>query len=736
MGSFLHKLKEWSNRLNWTRRKTDALLWTVCLPLVAVLLLLHFQYSDPQFRMRIRDQSFDQLQKLYPAAYSDAIPVRVVAVDDPSLAAIGQWPWPRTVLAQIVDKLGEMGASVVVMDLLLAEADRTSPEQVKQFWPDDPRLNAVLSEYPSHDAMLAATMARGRVVAGVVADNTFPPKPLSRSKSPVRSDGGDARNWINDWVGGVGYLPILAQPTVGTGVVTVVPDYDGILRSMPLLSSLGGTLYPGLGLEAVRVYLGTDTLTAKVVEPANASLTDPAGIAGISVGRTAFFPTTADSKVWLKARPHAPARYVSAIDVLTERVEPERIKDHIVIIGSTSVGLGDVVRTPLGGVVPGLEGHLQLIEQLLTREYLLRPAWENTFFTLLIVCYTVAGALMLAYLRPAWSVLLIGTGVLGVFAFSSWLFQQKYLLLDPVYPALSLVCLFIAMAVPRYLRTESEQRWIKTAFSRYVSPNRVKFLQEHPETLNLGGEYRECSFVMTDLAGFTSLMEKYEPAMLSSLLNDYLNGMIETAFAHDGTLDRIVGDAVAVMFSAPVPQSDHAQRAVACALAMDQFANTFCQRQQALGIPFGKTRIGVNTGPVMVGNFGGKVMLDYRALGDAINTAARLETLNNHLGTRVSVSESTVQQCPGFRGRPAGDVILKGKTKPVRVFEPLAENADQSERVARYHEAFAAMEATSASAAPLFRALQKDYPDDALVQFHVQRIDKGETGGLIVMQKK
>jgi adenylate cyclase len=292
------------------------------------------------------------------------------------------------------------------------------------------------------------------------------------------------------------------------------------------------------------------------------------------------------------------------------------------------------------------------------------------------------------------------------------------------------------MAVPRYLRTESEQRWIKTAFSRYVSPNRVKFLQEHPETLNLGGEYRECSFVMTDLAGFTSLMEKYEPAMLSTLLNEYLNGMIETAFEHDGTLDRIVGDAVAVMFSAPVPQSDHAQRAVACALAMDQFANAFCQRQQALGIPFGKTRIGVNTGHVMVGNFGGKVMLDYRALGDAINTAARLETLNNHLGTRISVSETTVQQCPGFHGRPAGDIVLKGKTKPVRVYEPLTESEDQGERVARYRAAFAAMEAHSAHAAPLFLALQNDYADDPLVQFHAQRMSDGATGSLIVMQKK
>jgi adenylate cyclase len=327
-------------------------------------------------------------------------------------------------------------------------------------------------------------------------------------------------------------------------------------------------------------------------------------------------------------------------------------------------------------------------------------------------------------------------GVAGVFVLSSWLFQQKYLLLDPAYPALSLIALFMSLAVPRYLRTEQEQRWIKTAFSRYVSPNRVKYLQEHPETLKLGGEYRECSFVMTDLAGFTSMMEKYEPAMLSSLLNEYLNGMIETAFAHEGTLDRIVGDAVAVMFSAPVEQSNHAERAVACALAMDLFAHAFSQRQQQLGIPFGKTRIGVNTGHVMVGNFGGKVMLDYRALGDAINTAARLETLNNHLGTRISVSESTVKQCSNFRGRPAGRLVLKGKKNAVKVYEPLSDEDDRSERVAQYREAYSAMEADSSDAAKFFSDLLKQYADDPLVIYHAQRMAAGETGSLVVMNKK
>ncbi len=729
-------LRPWIQRAHWTRLHLLDRLIHALLPAALMLWLISVQFDDPLFRARIRDQSFDQLQKLHPGQYSEDIPLRVVAIDDSSLAAVGQWPWPRTVLAQITDQLTALGARVVVMDLILAESDRTSPERAKQFWPDNPQLDALLKDFPTHDNLLAESIARSRVVVGVVAQNAYPPRKPPARKTQILGEGADARDWLKDWAGGVGYLPPLADAATGAGVVTIVPDHDGILRSLPLISMIGGELYPSLGLEALRVYLGADGVTAKVVPAAQSHLFKPAGIAGMAVGGGGFLPTSSDARVWLHARPQSAERYVSAIDVLTGRVEPRRIKDHIVIIGATSAGLGDVVRTPLGEAVPGVEGHVQLIEQLLTNEYLLRPAWENNFFAALVLAYGIVLALMLAWLRPAWSVALVGVGIVGLFAGADWLFQSQQLLLDPVYPAASLVVLFLSLMVPRYLRTERDQRWIKTAFSRYVSPNRVKYLQEHPETLALGGEYRECSFVMTDLAGFTSLMEKYEPSMLSSLLNEYLNGMIEIAFSHEGTLDRIVGDAVAVMFSAPVVQGDHAARAVACALAMDRFAHAFSLRQQERGIPFGKTRIGVNTGNVMVGNFGGKVMLDYRALGDAINTAARLETLNGHLGTRISVSGSTVMQCEQFKGRPAGRLVLKGKSIAIHVFEPLSSEDDGSERVTRYREAYALMDAESAQAAPTFAALQLQYPDDPLVNYHARRLGAGESGSLVVMSKK
>jgi len=232
------------------------------------------------------------------------------------------------------------------------------------------------------------------------------------------------------------------------------------------------------------------------------------------------------------------------------------------------------------------------------------------------------------------------------------------------------------------------------------------------------------------------LMEKHAPSLLIDLLNEYLEGMIQIAFKYDGTLDRIVGDAVAVMFSAPLEQTDHAVRALGCAMEMDAFAQKFSLSQREQGMPFGHTRIGVNTGIVLIGNFGGKTMQDYRALGDAINTAARLESINKQLGTRICVSGATVAQCSGFIGRPSGRLVLKGKTEAVSTFEPLTvEQAGQPQNI-EYLAAYALMEAESPEAKEAFHKLADKYPDNPLALYHSERLGAGETGSLVVMKGK
>lgn len=703
------------------------------LPAVLIVIAMLIQFTDPQFRARIRDNAFDQLQSLFPQRYRAELPLRVVAIDEASLARLGQWPWSRMLLAEMVDKLTDMGARVVAIDVVLAEADRTSPEQMAQAFPQQRALQQALRRLPAHDVILAKSFARGNVVLGFPIEPQAAGGLLPPAKARFLSYGGNAGEWLADHGGALAGLPRLTHAAKGSGAISLEAESDGVLRAVPLLYQVRGMLYPGLSLETLRLFESSDSLALQIDAPSSGKMP---GIAGVALDNKTFFPTTPDGRVWLHFRPLAEERYVSAKDLLAGKVAEGLIRDHIVFIGATAIGLGDTIYSPLGELLPGIEAHVQLTEQLMTGAALQRPAWENDWLLATLLVLWLLLGWMLARFRPLWAVLLAALVLLGIFAFALWLFVAQHLLLDPFYPALVVSVLFLAMVVPRYLQTESEQRWIRNAFSRYVSPNRVKYLQANPQQLELGAVYRECSFVLTDLEGFTPLMEQFAPDKLASIINEYLEGMIQIVFKHDGTLDRIVGDAVMVIFSAPLVQQDHAARALACALEMDVFAQECCRRQRELGVPFGRTRIGVNSGEVLIGNFGGKSMLDYRALGDPINTAARLESINKQLGTRICVSGSTVALCPGFTGRPAGRLVFKGKSEAVATFEALSADQASEPRIAEYRAVYQLMERENQQALQAFQKLSEKYPDDALAAFHAKRLAAGEKGCIVVANSK
>lgn len=718
----------------WPRVADFLVRWL--LPAAVVGVLLAIQLLDPPFRARIRENTFDQLQSLAPLPYNDALPVRVIAIDDASLASVGQWPWSRTVLAGMVDRLTAMGARVVALDIVMAEADRTSPEQIALQLAGRRALGDLLRGLPVHDQILAKSMARAKVVLGFPIEMAASASPLPSVKARFLAFGGDAETWLPPYGGGVSSLPSLVEAAAGSGAISLMPGSDGVLRAMPLLYRVRDTLYPAFGLEALRLFGGLDNLSLQVAPAGVTRHGQVPGIQGVGIGSAAFLPTTPDGRIWVHFRPLAAARYISARDLLAGTVDARQVKDHIVFVGATAKGLGDTVYSPLGELIPGIEGHVQLVEQLMSGEYLLRPAWENDLFAVLVIGMWFLLSYLLSRCRPIWSVLLGALVVAGLCTLSGGLFVAQHLLFDPLYPALAVMVLFVVIVVPHYIRTEYEQRWIRNAFARYVSPNRVKYLQANPQHLELGSSYRECSFVMTDLEGFTALLEKYPPGMISDLLNDYLDNLIRIVFRHEGTIDRIVGDAVNAMFSAPVAQPDHAARALACALEMDAFAQEFSLRQQRQGIPFGRTRIGVNTGTVLIGNFGGQAMLDYRALGDAINVAARLERINAQLGTRICVSGTTVAQCADFVGRPAGRLVLKGKTEAVATFEPLTAAEAISAHTADYLAAYALMDEEGPEALAAFTELSEKYLDDHLVSYHMKRLAAGETGSRVVLKNK
>jgi adenylate cyclase len=272
-----------------------------------------------------------------------------------------------------------------------------------------------------------------------------------------------------------------------------------------------------------------------------------------------------------------------------------------------------------------------------------------------------------------------------------------------------------------------------SALARYFSPNLAQRIANSTDGIDLGGQRREIASLFTDIASFTTLVETLEPDVLGPLLNDYLVGMTEVVFAHDGTVAKIIGDALHVLFGAPGAQPDHAARAVACALDLDNYAEQFRLRWLDKGIRLGLTRIGLHAGPAIVGNFGGDRFFDYTAYGDTINIAARLEKANKQLGTRICVSATLAAKAEGFNGRPVGDLVLRGKTEALRAFEPLSVEQFRSPATASYLDAFAKLETGDPGAMAAFAAHVGKQPDDQLASFHLKRLLNGQIGTRIVM---
>jgi adenylate cyclase len=283
-------------------------------------------------------------------------------------------------------------------------------------------------------------------------------------------------------------------------------------------------------------------------------------------------------------------------------------------------------------------------------------------------------------------------------------------------------------------RRQSEAERAHASLSRYFSPNLAQRLAGAASALELAGQRREVASIFTDIAGFTALVESLDPGMLAELLNDYLGEMTDVVFSHEGTVAKIVGDAIHALFGAPGDQPDHATRAVACALDLDACAEAFRRRWRERGVALGATRVGVHAGPAIVGSFGGVRFFDYTAYGDTINTTSRLESANKQLGTRICVSGSVVARAENFRGRPVGDLMLRGKTEPLRAFEPLTQQAYDDPATARYLEAFAKLEAGHSGAMPAFAALVGTNADDPLASFHLKRLLNGAAGARIELQ--
>ena len=711
---------------------------TACAGLLALTVVGLVRADAPGAFTALRDQTFDAYQRLSPRPYADA-PVRIVDIDEASLGRLGQWPWSRDILAKLTTRLQDMGAAAIAYDVVFAEPDRSSPRRIA----GDLFARGLIGEagrdgLPDNDALFAKALARGRTVTGFAvtaeANGLKPEVKAGIAMLGGGGEGGDPAAGLRRYPGATKNLAAFERAATGNGNFAIAAADARTVRALPMLAVEDGRIVPSLSLEALRVAQGASSIAVRRTTGTGTASLDAVAPLTVRVGAVEV-PLAADGTYALHYTRNVPGRYISAASILDGSVPPGAVAGRIVLVGSSAVGLADLRPTPLNPFEPGVAIHAAGLEQMLLGQALIRPiaAPVAELFAAGVAGVLVAG---LVALTPLWLAICVVLVVLGCAAWGSFhLFAADGLLIDPVPLAVAVVAVFAVSILARIVLSERDKSRLRHAFGHYLAPDMVETLAAHPERLKLGGELREMTFLFTDLEGFTAFTEHCEPQILVRVLNAYLAEMCAIVTRHGGTIDKIVGDAVHAMFNAPLDQEDHADRAVACALEIAAFAKRFAELRAAEGLRIGTTRIGVNTGPAVVGNFGGAGRFDYTAHGDAINTAARLEAANKTLGTTICVAASTVARCQRPAGeiarfRPIGTLMLKGKADGVEAFEPLEPVAGEP---AGWREAFASLAAAGPELGRAMRAYAEAHPKDPIARIHVKRLAQNLTGDRIAL---
>lgn len=598
--------------------------------------------------------------------------VVVVAINEDTLTAFPyRSPVDRGFLADLIMQLSAKGAKVIGVDVIVDQP--TEPEK-------DDRLKDVL-------------------------DTTPTPLFMSYTSSPSIVNA-DQQAFLNAFV----------RPEQRAEANLLSDPFDGLVR---------------------RINPGGEVQKGRLVDTGR----HPAGFVRKAVtlygGKAPLVPT----EIAWRPRPDAesqpfptfPAQFVSVLP-------SEFFSGKIVLIGAT-LSITDRHRTPLSiiddgdqGNMPGVYIQAHGISQVL--EGRAPPVVALNGAVALAILFAALGVGVSLFKRGI--VFNIGVGL--VLLASYWI--GAVIGFGYGLPMVPLIGPSIAFALSIWMmdvfigRAERKQReFVQGTFSRYVSPAVVDQLVKDPSSVTISGDRQEATFIFTDIAGFTTTSEQMGAEELSDVLNEYLDGACDIILKYEGTIDKFIGDAIMAIFNAPIRQADHAERAVRCALDLDAYAEAFRKERNARGIPIGVTRIGIHTGQAVIGNFGSQSRMDFTALGDTVNTAARTESVNKYFGTRVCCTDDAVQLCPSLNFRQIGDIVLKGKTSPTALYSPISETEDPA-LITGYASAYALLTTEAVGAEKAFRGLAAIYPEDPIVQFHVARMDNGIVSARVVMDDK
>jgi len=672
----------------------------------------------------------------------------IVDIDGKSLTEFGRFPWSRNIQASLISQLTDRyKVAAVGYDISFPEPDTSSGYNVleklsKTELKDVPVLRERLQELKpmmDYDGVFASALQGKPVILGF---NLSPDQIKGALPKPLFSEADLNGRELTAYnaAGFEANVPVLTQAAAGAGSFSVVTDPDGIVRTAYLIQQVGEDYYPSLSLATASLYmkaLAVKPLMTETADQLSQNQLDSGGYDALTIllpGRKQrVIPVGEAMSTVVQYRGRGGPmggsfRYVSAADVLTGRAPEDLLKGTVVLIGTTAPGLVDLRATPVNPEYPGVEIHANLIKSILDNRFKSRPYWAFVAEAGEVLVVGLALSFALAALSPL-RVILLGVAVLGAaVGFNYYQYSEQDLILNLAMLVIVIFSLFVLNVAWGYFGEVRRNRGLVSRFGEYVAPELVEQMSEDPDQYNMDGESRELTVMFVDVRGFTTISEGLTPKQLREYINLYLTAMSEDIRgAHQGTLDKYIGDAVMAFWGAPVAFNDHASRGVATSLLMQASAKRLNQDFLARGWPELKIGIGLNSGLMHVGDMGSNIRRAYTVMGDAVNLGSRLEGITKVYGVGIAVGENTRAAAPEFTYRELDLVRVKGKNEPVAIFEPiaLAQDTDDATRreVQRWHEALAAVRAQRwDEASAILAELRALAPERGLYQLYVERI--------------
>jgi len=617
---------------------------------------------------------FDTYQRITPRAYEDA-PVRIVDIDDETVRRLGQWPWPRTDIADLTRRLTAAGASAIAFDIVFSESDRTSPARLADRARRDNGgrdVLAALRNLPDHDSVFAETIGASPVVLGYFLTNERGPQVAP--KAGVAVSGSPPRAGVPAFTGAIEPITPLRDAASGLGFVSLIGDSDGIIRKAPLIALQNGQLLPSLSLDALRTAQGAGSLIVKASDGSGEMGGTAGDVVSLKVGDFEV-PTTHAGQLYMYYTAPRPDRVVAAWKILENalpRAEMERLfAGRIVLIGTGAAGLRDLVATPIQDRELGVMVHAQAVEQMVLGKFLFRPDWGPGLERSLLLALGLLLVVALPVLGAARGAVLGGAMVGGIIASSWFAFSGYRFLLDPTYPVLGLAAVYGIETIAIYYREERQRAYIHKAFDRYLSPELVRRIVDDPGQLQLGGEEREMTVLFCDIRSFSSLSERLTPQEIIRFLIAFLTPMCDILLGRKATIDKFIGDAILAFWNAPLDDPDQHANAARGALAMVDRLKALNVEMPGGAEPWpGQVAIGIglNSGPCCVGNMGSAQRLSYSLIGDTVNLASRIEGLTKYYGVQIAIGSALQTKLPGFAALPLDRVRVVGRDAPETVY--------------------------------------------------------------------